>query len=634
MRRKGRDINVRKSFKYKDQYNEYTLQMKHRHWWWLLLLLLPLLLVRCSHDIQVVIVDEFDSKPMEGMTVFLDYTSHIPIKDGHILSHKDHHLEQVTDSMGVAYFRDMETSVFAYVFYCLSRAHIKVDGGECFELETGEVSVNFHFTYKEQLALTYKRDDVKMSVMDVEMKIPIAGAKLRYAYHHGGHLITDTVSSDPTGGLVLPHVPVCGKIDTIYSTCHGYYDTLVVNRQIDDIFTNTDSAIVYMRPLKDSFTFFVKDKKSREPIPGATAFITLTFGKTYTSPAIKTNVDGLGRGTYKNAPIMAHLAIHAKALHYKDGDLESNPTIEEFIALPDSQRVVWLEPLPWTEQFQDVDSISGRPVVGVKNYIRVTDGAKEMHAETQVSNRNGYFRVAAEPRNKIEITADKYPEYVIKDTVIPNFSKPEIIRLAPNFVSLTFKTVDAGNGTLVPGCTLRITATVSGANKPTNSGSGEFDVPRLMEMDDLTIISSKIGYETNSTKINRCHVAKLMRSKDPRDFEIPMKMTPCDASAQDKGNQEAGTVSAPQSYNMGTDHGTFDIIYDTGTNCSDCIDIYNHKPGESYHSAHKIWSSGQVATGTEKKESVLFSYGSVITIIVTTGPKDGSFWNYRITCPY
>ncbi len=635
MGRKEKDFIVRKSFKYKDKYNEYTLQLKHHHWWWLSLLLLPLLFIRCTHDIKVTAVDEFDGNPLCDITIQLGYTSHVLLKNGSLLCHRNNYLEQITDSMGTAYFRNMETSVFAYIFYCLSNAHIKVDGGKCFEIKEEEVTCNFHYTYHKQLIIANKRDDVKVFVRDVEMKTPIAGARLHYSYRHYGHLITDTVISDPTGEIIIPHVPMCGKIDTIFSRCHGYIDTLVVSRQFEDIVSNKDSATVYMRALKESFTFFVKDKESREPIPGATAFVTLSFDRKMTNPAITTNVDGQGRGTYKNAPIVAHLSIHAKANHYKNGDLEGNPTIEEFIVLPDNQRVVWLESLPWTEQFQDIDSITGKPVAGAKNFVRVTDGAKDIHAETQVSNSHGYFRVEAKAGNKIEITAEKVPDYITKDTVIQNFSKTEVIRMTPDYVSLTFKTVEE-DGSLVPNCTLNITATSSGASNPKISGTGEFTIPNLLGTDILTIISSKAGYETNSTTINCREVMSLLCSANPHDFEIPMKryLPPCDAGNQGQNEVKAGSVSQPQSYNMGANHGTFDIIYDTGTNCPDCIDIYNHKLGDSYLSGHKIWSSGQVVTGSPRKASISFSYGSVITVVVTTGPSDGSLWNYHITCPY
>ena len=50
---KPRSIQIDKKLKYKEEYNQYSLQLRHIHRpWWLLLLLLPLLLfIKCSKDI-------------------------------------------------------------------------------------------------------------------------------------------------------------------------------------------------------------------------------------------------------------------------------------------------------------------------------------------------------------------------------------------------------------------------------------------------------------------------------------------------------------------------------------------------------------------------------------------------------
>ena len=84
---------------------------------------------------------------------------------------------------------------------------------------------------------------------------------------------------------------------------------------------------------------------------------------------------------------------------------------------------------------------------------------------------------------------------------------------------------------------------------------------------------------------------------------------------------------------MGVNFGIFDITYETGSNCSDCIDIYNHKPGEDYMSGTIIFSTGQVTTNGNKTSLVRFDNGSVVTVVVTTGSQDGSLWEYYIFSP-
>lgn len=201
-------------------------------------------------------------------------------------------------------------------------------------------------------------------------------------------------------------------------------------------------------------------------------------------------------------------------------------------------------------------------------------------------------------------------------------------------VELTFRTLDAKTMNVLPDCSLQIIASQSGVSSPTNSGTGEFVVQGLYLDDMISIVASKSGYGVNDVTIRNMLVSELMSAKQ-HDRDIPLKvdMLPCDAGESGAYDVKAYTVSVPQSYNMGQSKGTFEIIYQTGDLCEDCIDIYNHNPGELYSQGVKVFSSGMVATGGLISDSVYFTRGSVVTVIVTTGGSDGSMWEYRVTCP-
>lgn len=110
--------------------------------------------------------------------------------------------------------------------------------------------------------------------------------------------------------------------------------------------------------------------------------------------------------------------------------------------------------------------------------------------------------------------------------------------------------------------------------------------------------------------------------------------SPCDAGAKGQSDVKAFTVSPPISYNMGVDHGIFEVTYEMGNTCPDQIDIYNHKPGENWKNGELIFSSGMRTTPSKPEtEKVKFSKGSVVTVIVTTGSQDGSMWEYQLSCP-
>ena len=205
---------------------------------------------------------------------------------------------------------------------------------------------------------------------------------------------------------------------------------------------------------------------------------------------------------------------------------------------------------------------------------------------------------------------------------------------AHEVVDMLFRTLDAKTMDVLPDCSLQIITSMSNVTSPTNSGNGSFLVQGLYADETITIIASKSGFGMNDVTVRDVPVSELL-SADQSRRDIPLKkdMLPCDAGESGLNDVDAYTVSAPQSYNMGKSSGTFEIIYETGNACEDCIDLYNHNPGENYASGVKVFTSGMVTTDGIVSTTVSFSNGSIITAIVTTGSSSGSMWNYRLTCP-
>lgn len=121
---------------------------------------------------------------------------------------------------------------------------------------------------------------------------------------------------------------------------------------------------------------------------------------------------------------------------------------------------------------------------------------------------------------------------------------------------------------------------------------------------------------------------------DPQIIIVPGAPSPCDAAGLEKYDVKAGTVII-QSYNMGTTQGRFEFNYWTGNAYSDAFDIYNHNPGEEPLSGKLLWSSGQIIVDKEDAQTKIipFNSGSIITIVVTTGPCDDSGYYYYLSCP-
>lgn len=627
-------IVFKKNFVFDKGKSEYQFQLKKKNhlWLWLLLpvLFLAICCIRCERTITVTAVDDISGDVLENVEVSISHVDYYLYKDGRFCGGKLQCDTLITDANGMVTFEMQDCSVFSYIFCAFVKAEYTAIGN-CHHLDPSPESSLFHYTRNKILRLDPNTSDISWHIFDKETKEPLAGACVIYQYQLSGFSKTDTVKSDAAGKCILKGIPSCGDVTLSKVTCYGFEDAVPVEYSVPKILTDVNSARTELVPMKTSFSFFVKNKNTKQPLPGATVDVVLTSrtGKTIRGQS-QTNVDGKGRGVFDDAFILANLDFTAKKLHYKDGHYDKKVTVEVFKSLPDSARVIYLEPESYMEEFQNVDSITGAPIIGVENVMTVTSNGKDF-SQTEVSNRNGVFYVNAREGDKIRI-ASSHDSYETKETDIKSFSKGEIIRMNPKRVSLKFRTIDAEGGSLLDDCILEITTSRSHVSDPHNSGNGQFSVSGLYLDETISIIASKFDYGTNAIKIHETKVSDLINAhQDARDIPLALDLEPCNASNSGASDVAAGSVSTPQSYNMGQKSGKFEIKWSNGGSCPDKIDVYNHNPGEDYTKTSPIFTTGM--TAVDGNASVKFLNGSVITIIVTTGPKDGSSWSYKISCP-
>ena len=631
----SKKLVFKKDFVFDNGKSEYQFQLKkqNHHWLWLLLTVLFFLLccIRCEKTISVTTVDKISGDALENVEVILSHVDYYIYKDGRFFGGELQRDTLNTDANGTVTFEMQDCSVFSYIFCAFVKAEYTAIG-DCHHLEPSSESSLFHYTWNKILSLSPNTSDISWHIYDKETKEPLAGACVIYKYQLSGTNKIDSVKSDAAGKCILKGVPTCGNVTLSKVSCYGFEEAASVEYNVPTINAEPDSAMTELIPLKTSFTFFVKNKNTKQPVPGATVDVVLTSGsgKTVRGQS-QTNVDGKGRGAYDDAFILANLDFTARKVHYKDGHYDKKITVEKFNNLPDSARVIYLEPEPYMEEFQNIDSITGVPIMGVENTITVTSNGKDS-SQTEISNRNGVFYVQAKEGDKIHIVST-HDYYETKETNIESFAKGEIILMNPKRVSLNFRTIDVEDGSLLDDCILEVTTSRSNVSDPHNSGNGEFSVAGLYVDETISIIASKFDYGTNAIKIHNVKVSDLMNApQNARDIPLALDLEPCNASNSGASDVSAGSVSTPQSYNMGQKSGRFEIKWSNGGSCPDKIDVYNHNPGEDYTKTSPVFTTGM--TAGDGSATVQFSKGSVITIIVTTGPDDGSSWSYNISCPH
>lgn len=619
-----RDLNVRRTLRYDEHYDEYTIQLVHRRRpWWLLLLLLPLLLlIQCRKDVTVHTLEPSTDAPIAGQEVTMSYEAHFVWDDGRFFPTDTVELTQTSDSTGTAVFRDLRCSVYSYIFHCMSQARYRAESRCHLAADTLR---NFHYVSDVTLYMEPRREDLHILLLDLETGDPLPDATLTWRYRELGKELVDSGRADGAGIVTIPSMRVCGFIDTLRAGCYGYADTVATRMRCGSLIVAVDSTAMRLRPLKEQFTFFVKDKETRQPIAEAIARVTLTRpAGSQESRQVKTSIDGRGIAVYDDAFVRSVIAIRASKIHYGDGDLEGGPwTVDRFRQLPDSQRVVWLIPEPFAVEFVNVDSITGRPVAGALNRIRITDPSGNVTEEDARSNRNGVFRVKAKEGSRVEIISESRPVYRDKHTVIDDFreSKGCRIPMSPDMGRIEFRTVKDPTGAILPNCDLTCRGSISGHLQPENSGSGEFSV--MMRLDEtLSIVASRAGYTTNYTKVKDATYNELFSSpQQRRDIPLRIDLPPCNGGTNvPKG--DAGPVHQA-SYNMGQEQGTGGMW----------LDFYGEADELTVYDG--VGTSGRIIFGPEliaNKRTVSFSFTQgAVTVVIRSA--DGSSWEYEVKCP-
>lgn len=623
-------IRIDKKLKYKEEQDRYSLQLCHvRRPWWVLLLLLPLLLfIKCSKDITVSCVEPIGKLPVENLPVKMEYQSHFLWNDGKFFTSDTIRLIQHTDSLGKTVFKDLPCSVFSYVFYCLQKVSFTAVDDCHVALDERR---NFHYRWHITLDMEPRLEDLHVQLLDKETGDILPDGILIYKYIELGEEKTDSAHADAAGIATLSQMRYCSVMTELKGTCYGYADTMYVDIPCQSLLNANDSTALRLRPIKERFTFFVKNKETKQPIPDALCKVSLTHpgkSKHVEKREVRTSIDGQGLAVYDKAFILSTMAITASKLHYKDGQLEGGPwTVEVFNRQNDSIRTIWLEPEPYLEEFVNIDSITGKPIPGVTNVIKVIDHDGTMTETTEMSNSNGVFSVWAKEDAKVEVFSTKAPSYKKKISIYPKYKdikeEEKKIKMQPVLETLKFRTVrEEKPNVLLPKCTLTITGSESGLLIPTNSGNGEFSVT-MRKYEYLSIVASRKGYKTNRTKVQNRDWEYLRVNQERRDIPLKLDLPPCDGGENVPKN---GQMYHQRSYSMGQEEGDASI---TGN-------FYGEPDRLTIYDGPDI--SGRILIGPDR--SVInnfwipfhFTQGA-ITVVIKTSPYKNSSWEYVVNCP-
>lgn len=614
---------------YKEEFYEYTIWMCHpRRPWWLLGLLVPLLfLIQCKKDITVSCLEAGSGIPVSNQAVTIGYESHYLLKSGEFFFTDSIRMTQHTDSVGVTVFRDLPCSVFSYVFYCLSQITFTAQN-ECHT--PLKEHYNFHYIRHADLTMDIRRENLYVKLVDCETGSVLPDGMVYYEYLDFGEIKSDTARANAMGVARLCGVPYCGSVRLLRGSYYGYADEEKREIACQELTVPDEQAVLCLRPIKERFTFLVKNKETGQPIPDALAEVTLFHPQATVAALrrrVRTSIDGAGMGVYENAFVLSRIAIKVSKPHYRDGELEGGPwTVEQFIHQENDVRTVWLTPEPYLVEFVNIDSITRRPVSGVNNVIQVIALNGETETATEISNSNGVFPVTAKEGSRIEITATKGSLYWPKHEVIPSFGEREEVIMQPRLVKVPFRTIRKGRNSLLPDCTLRVTGTESGRIPPESSGGGRFYV-EMRQDEKLSIVACRKGYATNDFTVNKASLKELVASVSRRDIPMEMDLPPCQGGVNvPKGKNE---MLHQRAYGMGQEEGDAQFICDF-YNQFDYLTIYD---GPDTTGAI-LTNRGHPRMKVVSKNIIPFHFTKgAVTVVIETFNGDSS-WEYVVTCPH
>lgn len=433
----------------------------------------------------------------------------------------------VTDERGVMRLKTAKWSLFSF-FFKFNTPLTVTSNNEC--MSSGTYSKRFHLLRSnDTIHLQLKRIEVPLSfkIIDKETGTPINKARL---YSTAGK---DTLYSNIDGIVTLPGVALCDTIRGVWAAADGYSGDSLLNITRDIITGDISGRTLKLTPLKDNIQFTVIDCITKEPIPEANVRITIRDKNTQKSQDVVTNVDGTGKGSVEDINVKSEIELVANKSYYKEGRFQKQITVEDFNKLPDSLRVICLEPLPNPIQFQTIDSLTGRPVEGVSNVVTIMRAGKST-TQTIVSNSNGVFTVADLLRtDKISIVSDKKPGYNTNQKTIKNRDVAPLmdgspderaIPLSPVMVDLTFRTIDEYDKSILPEVKLKILIDNKHASK-NSSGRGAFTIKAPITA-KITIIADKDGYKTNDYTIIE-KSAEYLSKAFSNERDIPMGLPNC-----------------------------------------------------------------------------------------------------------
>ncbi len=414
---KWKKRNYNKKFVINNKKDEYIVKLGNRKLWWLLLLLLLvpfLMLIPLKKDVTVKVLDLKEETGIPGAKVKLCHHERylFNFSTGKFFSDQITCRDDSTDIVGSTVFKDVRYSVFQWLFYGWEDARISASAS-CYSSDSitkaFDLCVKFPAT---ELHLKQLSMDMDFLVVNADNDEPLPGATVKI--RAVGSSIVQTVKSGVDGKVVGKDLPMCGQV--IVSASSPGYISDSLQGTISQIMNVISKRTLKLKPITRSITFYVKNLKTKEPLPGATLQLIID-GRVVQTTQSNTNgaVSMIGEATFERIHIIQTITVQASKMDFYD--TTKTGVAQMFADGSKDVRTLYLRPKDKPCDIRIIDASTGKPIAGAQATLTLPNGT----VKTEYSNVDGIVQFAGfSSTDRISIAASKEPDYNPNSTKIRN----------------------------------------------------------------------------------------------------------------------------------------------------------------------------------------------------------------------
>jgi hypothetical protein len=392
-------------------------KLGNRNLWWLLLLLLLIpfiLLIPLNKDVAVRVVDANSDTGLKAAVASL--TTHerylFNFTTGEFDSDGIAYAIDTADAEGRVVFQNVRYSVYQWLFFGWENGEAAAVA-DCYAADT--ITKLFDLLVKTpetEIPLKPLSTEEDFLVINKDNNEPLPGADVIIRPINAGD--EQKGKSGVDGKIVGKDLPLCGEVEVVAS-CPGYFpDSLKGN--VREIMKDIKNRTLKLKPITRSITFYVKNLKTKQPLPGAILQLWMD-GKLVQETQSNTNgaASLIGQATFENVHIIKMIRIDASKIDF--WDTTKSGVAQDFANGNLEKRTIYMRPKDKPCDIRIVDAATGAPIEGAKARLTKSDGT----VKEDFSNAFGIVQFAGLfGDDVISIVASKDPDYDPNSTKINN----------------------------------------------------------------------------------------------------------------------------------------------------------------------------------------------------------------------